>query len=57
MVKGYINSLVKPYKAKFIRNIQLTEFKDITRFCFENMILQDIGKKKFKNRERKKFLY
>lgn len=46
-LKGYINSLVKPYKeAKFIRNIQLTEFKDITRFCFENMILQDIGKEK-----------
>lgn len=51
-IKGYTNSAIKPYEeTELIRNMNEQEFNNITKYCFENMILQDIGKRKVQEQE------
>lgn len=46
-IKGYTNSVIKPYKeAEIVRSMDAQEFRNVTKYCFENMILQDIGRRK-----------
>lgn len=51
-IKGYTMSVIKPYqKTKNIRNMNQQEFMDITKYCFENLILQDVGERKVQEQE------
>ena len=51
-VKGYTNSAIKPYEeTKLIRSMDEQEFCNITKYCFENLILQDVGKRKVQEQE------
>ena len=51
-IKGYTNSAIKPYEeTKLIRNMDEQEFEDITKYCFGNLILQDVGKRKIQEQE------
>lgn len=46
-MKGYTNSAIRPYEeTEFLRDMDEQEFDNITKYCFENLILQDAGKRK-----------
>ncbi len=46
-VQRYIDSVIRPFEeAKFIRDMSNETFQKITKYCFENLIIKDIGKKR-----------
>lgn len=46
-LKRYTESVIRPYEeALFLKEIDEESFQKLTSFCFENLILRDIGKKR-----------
>lgn len=46
-MQRYIDSVIRPFEeAKFIRDMSNETFQKITKYCFENLIIKDIGKKR-----------
>lgn len=46
-LKRYTESIIRPYEeALFLKEIDEELFQKLTRYCFDNLILRDIGKKR-----------
>ena len=44
---GYVESVIKPFiEAEYIRKLDKEHFEALTKYCFENLILRDIGNDK-----------
>lgn len=48
-LKGYTNTVLKPFdEAAFLHDMDEKTFQEMTEYCFQNLILKDIGKKRLK---------
>lgn len=46
-LRRYVDAVIRPFKeAMFLKEISDEYFQKLTNYCFENLILRDIGKKR-----------
>lgn len=46
-LRRYVDAVIRPFKeAMFLKEISDESFQRLTNYCFENLILRDIGKKR-----------
>ena len=46
-LRRYVDAVIRPFKeAMFLKEISDESFQKLTNYCFENLILRDIGKKR-----------
>ena len=54
-IHEYADSVLEPYKeTEFIRKLDDRMFKDMSKYCFENLILKDTGNHAFDEKEETK---
>ena len=45
-LKKYTESVIKPFEEMFLKEMDDESFQKLTNYCFENLILKDVGKKR-----------
>ena len=46
-LRRYTDSIIRPLEeAKFLKEIDDKKFRELTNYCFENLVIKDIGKKR-----------